>query len=280
MKYDLKIYILIKGSVYMRFSGNLYLYSKENYNKIPTNYRISISSLIKEAINRHDTTGSLYDKYFSNKKSNKIKPYTYSIYIPVKETENTNKRNFLISDNKLTFFFSSNDYELSTAVYNGLIKINQENSIELKNNNTQSDKVFQIFNYPVKIKNFYLKLDPEITGTKAKFKTLSPLVLRKLKDHKSIGYSTFMDKDFKQMLFYSIQNLAQNFISKDYVLNDKDFNVNLIDPKVVKIYHYNSVMPSTKGIMELSAPNEILQLVYDIGIGARRSQGFGMLEVV
>ncbi len=36
----------------------------------------------------------------------------------------------------------------------------------------------------------------------------------------------------------------------------------------------------TSGIIKIKAPAEVLQLVYDAGPGAKRSQGVGMLEVV
>ncbi|MBP8992072.1 MAG: hypothetical protein KBG82_08855 [Spirochaetes bacterium] len=51
--------------------------------------------------------------------------------------------------------------------------------------------------------------------------------------------------------------------------------------------HYNKknpdkpeVITATDGCIVIQAPREVLQLIYDIGLGARRSQGFGMLEVV
>jgi hypothetical protein len=39
-------------------------------------------------------------------------------------------------------------------------------------------------------------------------------------------------------------------------------------------------MTTNKGIIEIAANPEILQLLYDVGIGVRRSQGFGMLEII
>ena len=34
------------------------------------------------------------------------------------------------------------------------------------------------------------------------------------------------------------------------------------------------------GIFMLEAPKEVIKLVYDIGLGAKRSQGFGMIEIL
>jgi CRISPR-associated endoribonuclease Cas6 len=49
--------------------------------------------------------------------------------------------------------------------------------------------------------------------------------------------------------------------------------------KKLPLTHYNQTMTSWLGRFTLTAPKEVLQLVYDIGIGVRRSQGFGMLEI-
>jgi len=45
------------------------------------------------------------------------------------------------------------------------------------------------------------------------------------------------------------------------------------------LYHYKK-MPATKGIFKIKSKPEILQMIYDIGLGVHRSQGFGMMEVV
>jgi CRISPR-associated endoribonuclease Cas6 len=39
-------------------------------------------------------------------------------------------------------------------------------------------------------------------------------------------------------------------------------------------------MSAFVGTFKLKSEPEILQLIYDVGLGVRRSQGFGMLEVV
>jgi CRISPR-associated endoribonuclease Cas6 len=259
----------------MRFSGNIYLKGKEQY-KIPTNYRRSISSLIKEAINKGDNTGKLYENYFGDRKKNKTKPYTFSVYIPLPQSVEEQGKNYLLTEsNKLSFHFSSIDYELSTAVYNGLLQISKDNYKAQKGKSNE----FKLFNYSVSIRDFYLKLDEQIQTTKALFKILSPIVVRRLENRKGKGYVTFMDKDFTKMLYYSVRNSAQNFISPEYKLEESEFKVNLKDPEKVGVYHYTEVIPATTGLIEIEAPMNILQLLYDVGIGARRNQGFGMLDL-
>ena len=45
------------------------------------------------------------------------------------------------------------------------------------------------------------------------------------------------------------------------------------------INHYGGET-GTSGIIKIKVPIDVLQLIYDAGLGAKRSQGFGMLEVV
>ena len=50
--------------------------------------------------------------------------------------------------------------------------------------------------------------------------------------------------------------------------------------KKLPLSHYNQTMTSWMGEFVLEAPAKVLQMVYDMGIGVRRSQGFGMLDIV
>lgn len=268
-------YSLTKIGGNMRFSGNIYFKGNGPY-KIPTNYRRSFSSLIKEAINKGDNTRKLYENYFGDRKKNKTKPYTFSLYIHNPKKLMEQNKNYLLTDsNKLNFHFSSIDYNLSTAVYNGLLQISKDN-YKAKNNKSNG---YKLFNHSIGIRDFYLKLDEQIQTTKALFKILSPIVIRKLENRKGNGYVTFMDKEFTKMLYHSVKNSAQNFISQDYKLEESELKVNLKDPEKVGVYHYTEVIPATTGMIEIEAPINVLQLIYDVGIGARRSQGFGMLDL-
>jgi CRISPR-associated endoribonuclease Cas6 len=40
------------------------------------------------------------------------------------------------------------------------------------------------------------------------------------------------------------------------------------------------MIEATSGTIKIKAPANVLQLIYDAGLGAKRSQGFGMLEIL
>jgi len=140
-------------------------------------------------------------------------------------------------------------------------------------------KNFRLFGYKISISNFYLKLEQSINSDNAFFRTLSPVVIRNIDDKKGVGYLTFSDNNFKDMMFYSIENIAKNFISRDYVITKDMVKIDFTSAKVVKIFHYGELIPAFDGKISIKAPVEILNLIYDVGLGARRNQGFGMLNL-
>jgi len=247
----------------MRFKASIILKGHKPF-KIPTNYRRNVLSLIKESINN---IPEIYEKYYSDRTQNTSKPFTYSLYIPSNKVEKINDKSFLVFDsNTLEFCFSTNDPILLMNVYNGLLNIKSD---------------FLLFAYKIEIKYFHLEKEFKIDTDKIKFKTLSPIVIRDISDKKGSGnYLKFDDPDFKTVLFHNIKNLCQNFIDSDYKLEKEEITINFLKAEALKVYNYNEAIKASNGVFEIEAKPEILKLIYDVGLGARRSQGFGMLEVI
>src|SRR3712207_7728236 len=59
-----------------------------------------------------------------------------------------------------------------------------------------------------------------------------------------------------------------------------DIKVNPIQCKKVVVKHYKRYIDTTTGLFEIQADNKILQHFYDVGIGSRKSIGFGMIDLV
>lgn len=249
----------------MRFAVDIVLKTLKEELLIPTDYRKNIASLIKEAINSGEEKSELYEKYYENKIKNVAKPFTFSLFIPKHKIEKRGENKYLVLDsNIIKFFFSSNDYRFLLEFYNGLLNINSD---------------FTLFDYLIEFNHFHLKKQSPVKSNIIKFETLSPVVVRNIEEKKGKGYVTYKNENFKEMLFFNIRNICQNFMKSDFELKLHDFDINLLDCKVAKIFHYNEIVPCTKGIFEIKAPKEVLNLIYDVGLGARRSQGFGMIEV-
>ena len=116
-------------------------------------------------------------------------------------------------------------------------------------------------------------------------KTLSPITV----------YSTLLTKEGKKKTYYYTpfeeefsKQIRDNLIKKYAVLCGKDGTSNLdfyiIPVKVSKknehiIFYKDTVVKAWSGIYKIGGANELLEIAFDCGIGAKNSQGFGMIEV-
>ncbi|MGB4268038.1 MAG: CRISPR-associated endoribonuclease Cas6 [Spirochaetota bacterium] len=236
---------------------------------LPPWYRIGFASMIKEALKKENE--KLYSLYYGNNTSTIPKPFTFAVKLNVKEVIKKDINYLKLGNPNVQFYLSSNDYEFLMSVYNGLLQI----------------KKYPIYSNTVSIQRFNLVNPKEFTDTKAVFDIFSPVVVRRVTpDKKGAGYTNVNEADYTQMLFYNIKSLCK-FLGDSYCLSESDVKINTNAAFTVKIPHYNKKNPqkpevivATDGSLTIEAPNEVLKLIYDIGLGARRSQGFGMLEVV
>ncbi|HON17204.1 MAG TPA: CRISPR-associated endoribonuclease Cas6 [Spirochaetota bacterium] len=243
--------------------------ANESKCKVPVSYRQNIASLIKDSIKKTDPL--LKERYWGdeNNKNNVEKPFTFALAIfdsvPVKE----NGVSFLESKSgRMELFLSSNNPDFIITCYNGLCKSN-----------------YQPFTFKTTFSNFNLCKEREFNKDECIFKTMSPLVVRNMnvrdnKHKKGAEYLTMGDESFTENLFASVKNLCSEFLPRRAYLAKDDFVFTPLDYATVKVYHYNHVIAATTGTFKIQANSEILKLIYDVGLGARRSQGFGMLEVV
>ena len=268
----------------MRFSVKIFFDSETV--EIPKDYRRFFLSLIKEAFRRNsDGEEFLKNTY----EGNQMKPFTFSVYMPLKQVDN----NFILDGEFISFHFSTNNYEFLMRIYNGLLDISRNN------------ENFKLFNHNFTIKNFFLQPEKRITNNKVLFRTLSPFLVRDTEDGDKYLYPNFLtiqtkDKNkkgdnwkywkvaekskFQEALLKSIQSLVES----DLGISDSNIKIKLQEAKVVPILHgsknrahsFTMTFPGIKGDVLIEAEPVILQLLYDIGIGARRGEGFGMMEVV
>jgi len=113
-------------------------------------------------------------------------------------------------------------------------------------------------------------------------KTLSPITIRStLKGEdgkeKSYYYSPF-EKDWERMILDNLRRKAKALGWKDEL---KDAHIKPV--KVSKknfhiVFYRNTVIKAWSGIYEISLPEPYFRLAYDAGVGAKNSQGFGMVK--
>jgi len=279
----------------MRFAVELKLQAENNEPvKIPVNYRQHISALLKEALQSTKEGKRLFNRYYAMQSSlEKVKPFTFSCYLPVKvaEVENNHRgeKCFQLGKNFIKLFVSTSDYEFLFLLYNGLHSWKEKRSR------------FKLANYPVEVSNFFLISKRIFINQRAVFKTLTPILVRSLSDSQKyllpedclknikkaseIKYCQRVDWDtYKGALEASMRFLLKRYLKQDNCFLEIKIDQNRA--KEVAVLHGSNrgdfliTFCGLDCILEVECPPEAQELFYDIGIGARRSEGFGMLEVL
>lgn len=224
---------------------------------LPLDYRPGFMSLLKTGM--RESNPALYRQLYENMVT---KPFTFSIYfnggLVIDKSEGTVRGNYP----EISFNISSNSSELMTFIYNGLLGIPE----------------YPIYKANLKLKEIRLMDSVKVNSDYAMFKTLSP-VLIKTREERKDEYILPNHPKFKDRLNYYI-NLTWREITKA----ESKFEVNFIplSGKMSKevVFHMGVPFTAFKGVFVLQGKPEILQFIYDVGLGVRRNQGFGMLEVV
>lgn len=267
--------------------------------KLPILYRHRFMALIKEALNRSDSAYKqrLYpDK--DSKFSKKIKPFTFSISMPQGRTNLKEKfpvdkgieiedTVFYFPQNSFLYFFvSSSDYQFMVNLYNGLLDM----------------KTFEFSDdITLKLERVFMLNEKKIAGDEIVFKSNSPVSIE--------------DKDGKPLLPFMAEGLRLKVEGQSSAFNLQSFNghFNAIHDRILKdirgqgFYREMEFIPlklkkqvvkhTLKGFREktgkpymtltcfegcfkLKGDPRDLQMLYQIGIGLRTGQGFGMVEIV
>lgn len=242
----------------MRFTLTLEL--KERI--FPMEYRKLILSYIKNALSECNN-GKYYDEFF---KDTIQKDYCFSVVLP---RAKFNKDNIELEGNEIKILFSTEDKKKVGFILFSAFIGQKNKAYPLKNNN------FMV------LKNIKNEKEEEILNSKAIFKTTigSGICVR---DHdresnKDIYY-VYSDEEFREKLQVILNNeLIKAGFTKEEA---NEIKVNPIQCKKVVVKHYRRYIDTTIGMLEIQADNKILQHFYNVGIGSRKSAGFGMLDLV
>lgn len=228
----------------------------------PIEYRKLVLSYIKNALSECNN-GKYYDEFF---KDTIQKDYCFSVVLP---RAKFNKDNIELEGNEIKILFSTEDKKKVGFILFSAFILQKNKAYPLKNNN------FMV------LKNIKNEKEEEILNSKAIFKTTigSGICVR---DHdresnKDIYY-VYSDKEFREKLQVILNNeLIKAGFTKEEA---NEIKVNPIQCKKVVVKHYRRYIDTTIGMLEIQADNKILQHFYNVGIGSRKSAGFGMLDLV
>ena len=232
--------------------------------RFPRYYNVLGVSLIKEAIKK--SSQEYYEKlYFYNDKSNKTsKNFTYSFYIKGYEIDGDD---FLVKD-RVVMYISTPDLELGLHIYNGII----------------NNKTIKYKNYEITRLRVDLVKESDIYGEEAIFKTLSPVCIK----DSSGKFLDFNNENYVKELNYIVDTVLKNYrgygIKKDIEFENLDLKKVVVKEPFREFQRVTKreyqCVNSYKGRFILRGDNEDLNDIYKLGLGFKRGQGFGNLEVV
>src|ERR1700754_2981190 len=212
---------------------------------IPRDYRRGFASLLKAALQKSNP--SLYERWYSV--LHVLKPFTFSIYFP--KLSGQEGENFNVGDQAI-LDFSTSSYELGTYLYNGLLML----------------RTFPLFSNKLMLSNISLRRVSVVSKDTVVFKTFSPVLINSKGNPD--WYLLPGQDGFDEGLRFAVREISRTFLKTESdSIGFKSINTNR---KVVR--HYNINMQGIVGVFELHSQPEVLNLIHQIGLGVRRSQGF------
>lgn len=263
---------ILQIRVWMRYKSKREESKREEnkQGKVSLDYRTRVLSMIKSAVQAYST--SLYEYWFNRAT---IKPFTFTVLM---HKPQVTQEGFQVpSDKKIHFLFRSIDVELLIAVYNWLVRQFRKKA-----------GLQKVFGSPWYVERILIERFPSIQTDSIVVRTLSPVSIRHFE--KEDIYVLPRDRDFEKSFQEVIHRQLKWFIPA-HSLNGMNWKITFEDintkPTVVRHYIGEALTRREKPLMisafrgkfRLSGPAEVLNLFMQIGLGSRRAQGFGMLEI-
>lgn len=223
---------------------------------IPVNYNYYIQSAIFKLLAEENAGFAEHLHNIADSGKTKYKFFTFGPLIGKNHFHD--KKLYFESDIRLEIRSASNDF------------------IELLKSALMKEKLFCIGKHSLMVKNIQKK-DFKISDSLIGIRTLTPIVAKtQTEDNKSVYYSP-QDVMFIKRIRETFENKYSVFFGQ---LPQSSVDILPVSAckKVVTTYK-GTWITAYHGIYELCGNAEYLQFLYDIGLGVRTAQGFGMFEV-
>jgi len=221
---------------------------------ISTDYRRKVLSFFKGSLEEYnkDIKKAIYD-------DPKRRNFTFSVYLPVQKIE---KDEIYLRNNYIKIFLSVENMMEALHFLNALIG--------------SRGKSFSMGENSFVVEKIHRRKEKEIVRGEAVFRTLSPVVIREVREGKNSWYHDFDEKGLEILKKNTLYNLKDKF-SKSSL---EEFEIVPIKIKRTVVNFYKSKFPVTLGDFYMKGDKKILNYLYKSGFGSRSSAGFGMLEII
>lgn len=247
---------------------------------IPPNIRSFFISFLKKVFS--EASENLYESLFSAKK---VKPYVFS---PFFGEEFIAKKKI---GKNVSLIFSTGDYFISSLFWNGLANLERkEGNVVLNLGNTQYliDDLKQ---------GIHFERGTRIFACRVLFRTVGVIVLTdpsKTPHDFNEWYTVPMEENISR-----VNQVLETRVSQRYTLitgKQRKVRIKLYLPSInelreskvlcneviseVVLPHYGGFVKGFRGYFILESSPDVLQFLYDYGLGVRTGQGFGLINVV
>lgn len=224
-------------------------------NVIPVDYRRIILSYIKNSLKKYDE--KVYNDYY-HADDPIHKDFTFSLNFGICRFI---EDEIVMEDNNISLYYSTSDYLLGTHLFASFRE--------------QVNKIFKIKNNALMLKKIVFFKSKDIISDIIEFKIVSPLLIRDHKENNKDYYYSFEDKGYKGILINNLKYRLSDTPEK--LLNEIEFFPQKI--KTVLVKNYGVILKGNIGFLKIKAHPKILEYIYNSGLGAKNSMGFGMLEI-
>lgn len=233
-------------------------------NKIPVGYRMMFVSLIKSLLS--DYCEEYYNEIYTynNGKNKRSKNFTFSVFM-----KDFKKEEEVFLTDEVILNISSPDKKLILYLYNSLIKMKD---YEYENKYKISKNTVKIVNHK-KIENDYCM-----------FKTMSPIAIK----NKSGRFLDVDTPEYLESLNHIVNQSLINYrgkgLSREIEFIPVDLKKVVVKEKIASFTEKTGkeymFINSYSGVFILKGDSEDLNAIHKLGIGFRRNQCFGMIDLV
>ena len=226
--------------------------------ELPLNMDCVIVSFLKAAVQNYSQEWfeQLYDK-----KKSIIKMFSWSCYYP---GARFTKNKILLDQNYFLLTFSDADMKELLQFYNAF-------TLMRKRRHPMSQNSMML--NAIRIQDI-----PEITDSEIIVKVQSSLIARRHNSEDNTdSYYSCEDPKFSEV----IKENVKNFLEKQGIpLSMENFSVTPVKAKKIVAQVWRRPTDATIGILKLTGTPELLNLLYASGVGSRRSEGHGLLNLI
>ncbi len=228
-------------------------------NIFPIEYRRTCIHFLKECLNNAND-GKYYEDYYGGTNT---KSFTFAVFF---DKPSFGENCIELSSNRVKMLFSTSDKLTGLIFYSSFIEKKNKN-IMLSNDNSMK------LQYITKV------AEPTIKSDKILVKMNSPLIIRNHNRELNKDYYYAYDQEaFEKEAIRTIRHQLENQGFGDKFL--EGLKITPIKCKKVIVKHYRCKIEGSLGNFLIEGHPAILNYLLQSGIGSRKSEGFGMFELL